>query len=740
MPVISRVFALFFLLPTLLPALYIEAEDPRVEARPAVLSNRKWVWALPGVNDFTRRALSNRANARGGTLVSSGWGFGNLGGGVGDAGFAGLAVKPVLRLPFSQTRSLGVHFFFHEQGHTARVVLTQGTKLVTNMTVETYAPSTLNWNDTGVLGASRPVWIAQGLNPNLPYVVEVSNLGVHPRIAQGVARTLVFSKAEQALGRGPQLLVDGFELIDNTYAFLDGVARSPGGIPFPQARVVATSSNGTPLGNGFTDGFGRFAFSALPPPAVSLTVETWPGKKFTQTVETPEGSNLQVAMAIPPTFEIIRPRTAVAFVGDAVGTLTVEVEGPEEARDFEARLVSPERTVTLPLITRPVYSVGAVLGDTRPGWLLQFPMRLVKPPADTWDLEVWATVGDERLVRRSARAVKILHRTDEPFTLFHVGDLHLTNATGRERAETLLSTLALVGGRLTVLGGDLGGRPGWAGDSHLVASFLEAPSRPVMVAIPGEADVTPVALGPSNALLSRDLWVRAVGPAFHELRWPGTYLLFCDGLSDPSRQIMPAWRRSQRDSRDDVRLLFAHDETWKPVSNEAPPRPDLFLTSHGRTNRLLNNGPFPVATTAPVDGSGPLGARMLCFGQDIDFHWRLVPPSGSPSVATKETRGIFVSLVAPDAKFPGGRPLVTRRFEYPNNGSATSNTVEIRNETPWAFPDAPVRFCLRRGSYQIAGPGELLSAYDSDDRSQTILCVKLRLAPSSVTRLRVGSL
>ncbi|MBN8215032.1 MAG: carboxypeptidase regulatory-like domain-containing protein [Spirochaetes bacterium] len=754
--------------PILEPGL-VESDDPRIELRAGVASNRSYAWTTGRSGPLPALFLSERRGmCSGGNLVSSGFGYGQ------DFP-TNLAAKPVLRLSFSRMRSVSALLLMHEEGQTARAVLRgPGGEWATNL--ETYAPSVLQYARGGVVGQVREFLIANELDPEKTYTLELTNLGFCPRAATN-AWAWRTSSAEGGRGRGPQLLVDGVRLGTFPFSTLEGQVRLPTGAGVPQAKL--TLDNGAVF---YTDGFGRFSRSGLRARSYNLAVNAWPDLDLALRLGLEEGDCLSNDLVLPPVFSVIRPRTSMPAIVDTLGTIAIEVEGPEDAQDFEVRLMNREKAIPLPMVTRPVFGQNGILHETRAGWTLQAPLRKLRPPvpADLWDLEITAVVGGAKRVVRQARAVKVLTSFSEPFYIVHVGELRSGTPQAEAMAAEALEVASLAGGRALVVGGGLLPWAGLRQDLEHLAPILGAADQ-ALLAIPGDSDTTPQ----SNAVLwshaqSHEQWLRWVGPWFHDLRMSGVYFLFHDSQSDPGRVTLPLWKRSQRDARDDLRILFSHRDAWKPLSNEAPPRPSLFVGNVPPMDGLRSNQNYPyVSTMSPALG-WPVGGRLLRFSLELDHRWRLGAPGylGSPEdppifwrdPALLPPDGVSIATRRgadddPDPRWVARRPAhapespaslplshfaggpedaverrLTRSWILPNDGTQTSNTVVFTNRLGEVFDDARARFVLARGNYRVEGPATFLSAYDSDDLTRTVFHVRVKVGAHGATSVTVRPL
>jgi len=74
------------------------------------------------------------------------------------------------------------------------------------------------------------------------------------------------------------------------------------------------------------------------------------------------------------------------------------------------------------------------------------------------------------------------------------------------------------------------------------------------------------------------------------------------------------------------------------------------------------------------------------------------------------------------------------RSDQPDSRNITTNSVTISNDLPQTFYDGRVRFVLARGVYRTVNNGDILSEYDSADKSKTAVLVRVRIpANGSIT-------
>lgn len=102
--------------------------------------------------------------------------------------------------------------------------------------------------------------------------------------------------------------------------------------------------------------------------------------------------------------------------------------------------------------------------------------------------------------------------------------------------------------------------------------------------------------------------------------------------------------------------------------------------------------------------------------------------------------------VAPEVRQPADLPVLNIprsgpaplrvSYQLPNDGSATEQTVVVKNEYPQAFPQARLRLAMRSGRYKVEG-GTVLQSFDDDTGNITVLDLQLELKPQDNQQVTV---
>ncbi len=181
-------------------------------------------------------------------------------------------------------------------------------------------------------------------------------------------------------------------------------------------------------------------------------------------------------------------------------------------------------------------------------------------------------------------------------------------------------------------------------------------------------------------------------------------------------------------------------EPWNLVEAEFRSRPEA-------TNRIVvcYEGFAPISLIQEQDidllfdgHSDGLHADRSAFPARA-FHMR------APSQETLRWIPMTHEGMAPDVKTNAdvpvlaiprsGPPPLRTAFQFADDGTADQQVVTITNEYPIEFPQARVRFVLRRGKYDVVG-GTIFQTFDSDDGNRTIIDISALVPGKSTTRLQ----
>lgn len=185
------------------------------------------------------------------------------------------------------------------------------------------------------------------------------------------------------------------------------------------------------------------------------------------------------------------------------------------------------------------------------------------------------------------------------------------------------------------------------------------------------------------------------------------------------------------------------DQSWRDVE-------DLLVGRAAATSRVV----VAYEGYAPVDMIRRSGVDLLFDGHSTGAHPNRAdfPPGTLQMRApTQETmswiamnhQGISPAVTAvsdvPLLEFPRAGPAPLRvEYSHPNDGSATTVTARVVNDTKIPFENARLRFVLRAGDASVTG-GKVLQSFVSDDGKVTVIDVELSVMPGSTTTIRANS-
>jgi hypothetical protein len=78
------------------------------------------------------------------------------------------------------------------------------------------------------------------------------------------------------------------------------------------------------------------------------------------------------------------------------------------------------------------------------------------------------------------------------------------------------------------------------------------------------------------------------------------------------------------------------------------------------------------------------------------------------------------------------------RTDQPDSRNITTTSVTITNDLPQNFYDGRVRFVLAKGVYRSVKNGEILSEYDSADKSKTAVLVRVNIPAKDTITVSVS--
>jgi hypothetical protein len=251
------------------------------------------------------------------------------------------------------------------------------------------------------------------------------------------------------------------------------------------------------------------------------------------------------------------------------------------------------------------------------------------------------------------------------------------------------------------------------------------------VETPGNHDVTPpgkLLFGATNNWhpISANFYEKAFGQRSYSFRMGDFYVLMHD-WSDAGLKAWAAqdYAAASSDPTVKYRLIGQHFHAkWDgaPTGNYAftPANCDLMLIGHGHQEVTIQTSPYYIYEDGPAFKYGRTGFFNF---QRKSGGW-ICDQTVTPRNYTNDVWPLF-----------GDNGAVKKiRADQPDSRNLTTHSVTIINDLPQDFYDGRVRFVLPRGSYRKISNGEILSEYDSADKTKTALLVRVNIpAKSSIT-------
>ena len=463
-----------------------------------------------------------------------------------------------------------------------------------------------------------------------------------------------------------------------------------------------------------------------------------------------------------------RPRFAtpaiVALDTASDRQFVAEVRGSASANHWTAAIANDLRSWPCQVVSA---SYSTINRGTEPGWQVKLSV-----PADASPELFNLTISSSEGVSFQNQCVSITPAFATNFYLLHITDEQIVNKihtdpSGQyykmvgtwEEMKWMQEPVNLINPRFVIVTGDqidyngaLDGWNNWSNwgykpsgkklfsreetmqlEERLSADYKDCHQGYAVayVETPGNHDVTP----PGKLLLgskinwhpiSANFYEKEFGQRTYSFRMGDFYVLMHDwsdaGLRDWAAKDFAA---ASADPTVKYRLIGQHFHAkWDgaPTGNYAfsPSNCDLMLIGHGHQAVTIKTAPYYMYEDGPAfkyGTSGFFNFRRTSNGWTCD-------QTVAPRNYTNDVWRLFKD----------NGVVKNVRADAPDSRNINSESVTISNDLPQDFYDGRVRFVLPRGSYRKVSNGEILSEYDSADKSKTAVVVRVNIpAQDSVT-------
>ena len=456
-----------------------------------------------------------------------------------------------------------------------------------------------------------------------------------------------------------------------------------------------------------------------------------------------------------------RPRfatPAIVALNDVTNReFTAELRAPQSARHWTAKISNDLRSWPCRVVSA---AYAKIKRNTEPGWQIRIRVPVDAPP-ELFSL----TVSSSETTSTQDQCVSVIPSFATNFYLLHITDEQIVNQyhtdpSGQyykmvgtwEEMKWMQEPVNLINPRFVVITGDqidfngaLDGWNNWANWGYKpsgkktftpeetfqierrLGSMYEDCHKGYHVAYvetPGNHDVTP----PGKLLYgSRSNWFPVsaryyeteFGQRTYSFRMGDFYVLMHD-WSDADLRAWAAedYQAALNDPGIKYRLIGQHFHAkWDgaPTGNApfTPSNCDLMLIGHGHVERTIQTSPYYIYMDGPAFKYGMTG--FFNFRRTSDG-W-ICDQTAAPRSYTNDVWGLFTD-----------NGIVKKvRTDQPDSRNITSTSVTITNDLPQDFYDGRVRFVLKRGVYRKVTNGEILSEYDSVDKTKTAVLVRVNI-------------
>jgi hypothetical protein len=460
-----------------------------------------------------------------------------------------------------------------------------------------------------------------------------------------------------------------------------------------------------------------------------------------------------------------RPRFAtpaiVALDSAANREFTAEVRASASAKNWRAMLANDLASWPCKIVSATYAKINR---ETEPGWRI----TVAVPPGISPEL-FGLTISSSETVSAQNQCVSISPTFATNFYLLHITDEQIVNQyhtdpSGQyykmvgtwEEMKWMQEPVNLINPRFVIVTGDqidfngaLDGWNNWANwgyKPHGKKIFTPEETSAVeqrlsdmykdchigyhvaYVETPGNHDVTPpgkLLLGSTNNWhpTSAGFYETAFGQRSYSFRMGDFYVL----MHDWSDAGLKAWAAKDYEAASDdpsvkFRLIGQHFHAkWDgaPTGNEAftPSTCDLMLIGHGHKEVTIQTSPYYIYEDGPAFRYGHAGFFNF---QRQPKGW-ICDQTVAPRNYTNDVWPLFTDN--------GETKKV--RADQPDSRNIANDSVTITNDLPQDFYDGRVRFVLKRGVYRKVTNGEILSEYDSADKTKTAVLVRVNIPAKS---------
>lgn len=456
-----------------------------------------------------------------------------------------------------------------------------------------------------------------------------------------------------------------------------------------------------------------------------------------------------------------RPRYAtpaiVALDNDTNREFIAEIKASPSAIGWRATLTNDLRSWSCEVVSA---NYGKINRETEPGWQIK-----VRVPADISPELFDLVVASSETVSAQNQCVSISPAFATNFYLLHITDEQIVNQyhtdpSGQyykmvgtwEEMKWMQEPVNLINPRFVVITGDqidfngaLDGWNNWSNwgytpkgkktfseqetselESRLADMYKDCHKgfHVAYAETPGNHDVTP----PGKLLfgskinwfpISAKFYETQFGQRTYSFRMGDFYVLMHDWSDDGLRDWAEKdYDAASQDAGVKYRLIGQHYHAkWDgaKTGNAAfmPQTCDLMLIGHGHVEKTIQTSPFYIYEDGPSFKYGTTGF----------FNFRRTPEgwtcdqTAAPRSYTNDVWRLFTDNGA----------VKKVRTDQPDSRNIAATTVTITNDLPQNFYDGRVRFVLPKGDYRTVKNGEILSEYDSADKTKTAVLVRVNI-------------
>ncbi len=443
-----------------------------------------------------------------------------------------------------------------------------------------------------------------------------------------------------------------------------------------------------------------------------------------------------------PAIDIWTPRAHNPAFTEPGGSFTVEVKGAATLAASGWKATLRNDIAAWPCVVKSA-SYGRIHHDTEDGWqvVVQTPAT-ISPELMTLEL----TQGKATDV--SLRSIHVVPDFEKDFYILHQSDQHISGPLAvepggksskkwgegsKQALEWMTPVVNLINPRFMIETGD---------NMHLYFEHnywcgLDSAKIRVQRFLDGLAGLSvPFVMSTGNHDIGfsdyvdikewRAAYAIIMGQRAFSFRM-GSFYVLCTEWTAPD--YLPwakaNYAQAKADTAVKFHLLMSHYydgpsgyTTVTPTGDST----DLILVGHNHRTKTLQTSPYYALSVGTAQDHQRTGF--------YNFH-RTTAGWTSPEVKT-HADGVNVHHLLGD----NGVPKVSASYSSLNDGTASSNTITIKNELPNNFYDGRVRLLLKKGKYKVTG-GTILSQYAYNKGKNTAVLVQVNIPASNSTTLSV---